>query len=263
VIKVLSTGALEFVADVAGAVNRFAKFSGDSRFIAFASGVGTIVGGDTNNAVDVFVKDRLTGAVSRESIGFDWSQANADSAVTVGTPGSFNGRTPLSISADGRFVAFTSNATNLAPGDVNATSDAFVRDRSCSLAYTTFGQGTPGTGGSSPFLFGFEGPCTGGWSVFVANARGGAQGLLAASLTKSIPAVPLAGGFVYLAMDPQMVLIPFTLSGAPGVAGAGFWSLPTFDVSFLTGVRIFHQAAVLDPVAAQGIALTNALQADL
>jgi hypothetical protein len=79
---------------------------------------------------------------------------------------------------------------------------------------------------------------------------------------QAVPAVPFAGGFVYLAIDPQLVLIPFTLSGPAGAPGAGFWSLPTFDVSFLAGSRIFHQAAVLDPAAAQGLALTNALQAD-
>ncbi len=34
-----------------------------------------------------------------------------------------------SISADGRFVAFSSFATNLVPGDTNEGYDAFVHDR--------------------------------------------------------------------------------------------------------------------------------------
>ena len=47
-----------------------------------------------------------------------------DSAVNLGNSGSYN----PSISADGRFVAFTSLASNIVPGDTNNTYDIFVRD---------------------------------------------------------------------------------------------------------------------------------------
>jgi Tol biopolymer transport system component len=262
VVKHLATGTVELIASAYGASDKTPRFSADSRFIAFASGDPTLVPGDTNGYVDVFVKDRLTGVISLVSVATDETQANAQSLVTSVTPGPYAGRYPLSISADGKFVAFTSLASNLVPSDTNGTTDAFVRDRSCNLVYTTFGQGSAGTGGNVPFLLGLEGPCSGGWGIVVANGRGGAQGVLAASVTRAVPAVPFAGGFAYLVMDPQLVLIPFTLSGPATAAGAGFWSLPSFNASFLAGLRIFHQAAIFDPLAVQGVALTNALQAD-
>ena len=62
--------------------------------------------GDTNGAFDVFVRDRQTGTTERVSIGPGGVQGDGRSSVP-------------SISADGRFVAFTSSASNLVPGDTN------------------------------------------------------------------------------------------------------------------------------------------------
>src|SRR4030095_2568428 len=75
-----------------------------------------LVPGDANARRDVFVRDRLSGTtelVSSSSLGV---QGNHDSDYTT-------------LSADGRYVAFTSRASNLVPGDTNATYDVFVRDR--------------------------------------------------------------------------------------------------------------------------------------
>jgi len=72
------------------------------------------VSGDTNENFDVFVRDRRTGTTRRVSLGSGGIQGNKASASPV-------------ISADGRFVAFNSDASNLVPGDTNDTSDAFVR----------------------------------------------------------------------------------------------------------------------------------------
>jgi len=88
----------------------------DGRFVAFASDASNLVPGDTNAAFDVFVHDRETGQTRRVSVASDGSQANGHSSY-------------VSISADGRCVAFWSLATNLVPGDSNATSDVFVHDR--------------------------------------------------------------------------------------------------------------------------------------
>jgi Ca2+-binding RTX toxin-like protein len=92
------------------------SISTDGRFVAFDSDATNLVPGDTNNGSDVFVRDRLTNTTTRVSVDSAGNEANNDS----GTP---------SISADGRFVAFTSFATNLAPGDTKNQSQIFVRDR--------------------------------------------------------------------------------------------------------------------------------------
>jgi Tol biopolymer transport system component len=74
--------------------------------------------GDTNNRYDVFVHDRQTGATQRASV-VDGSGAQAS-----------NDSFAPSISADGRFVAFTSLASDLAAGGVSSGSrDIYVHDR--------------------------------------------------------------------------------------------------------------------------------------
>jgi Tol biopolymer transport system component len=96
--------------------------SADGRFIAFTSAATNLVASDTNGSFDVFLRDNCNGAPSgctpstiRISVASDGSQSNGNS---------FN----PSISADGRFVAFDSNASNLVPNDTNAATDIFLRD---------------------------------------------------------------------------------------------------------------------------------------
>lgn len=90
--------------------------SADGRFIAFESTATNLVPGDTNNKSDIFVRDRLTNTTSRISVNSTGNQGNFDA---------FN----PAISADGRFVTFESNSTNLVAADTNNTSDIFVHDR--------------------------------------------------------------------------------------------------------------------------------------
>ncbi|HEX9903677.1 MAG TPA: hypothetical protein VGA77_01815, partial [Propylenella sp.] len=92
------------------------SISADGRFVAFHSLAHDLVAGDTNEAFDVFVHDRLTGLTERVSVRSSGGQANQSSG-------------PSSISADGRRVAFYSLATNLVAGDTNLTGDIFLRDR--------------------------------------------------------------------------------------------------------------------------------------
>jgi Tol biopolymer transport system component len=92
------------------------SMSADGRLVAFESMASNLVPGDTNNCWDVFVHDRQTGATTRVSVASDGSQGNAES------------RHP-SISADGRYVAFDSLASNLVAGDTNARRDVFLHDR--------------------------------------------------------------------------------------------------------------------------------------
>jgi Tol biopolymer transport system component len=116
--------------------------SADGRYIAFESDASDLVdensigGADTNGATDIFVYDRLTCTIERVSLNSNEEQTRNDTVETNGPdiPCEINNcfqawsRRP-SISADGRYVAFISNATNLVPDDVNTWRDVFVRDR--------------------------------------------------------------------------------------------------------------------------------------
>jgi cold shock CspA family protein len=106
--------------------------SADGRYVAFSSGASTLVAGDTNGFNDIFVHDRdadndgifdETGAGERATVRVS---VDSSGAQANGISSSLNG---LGMSADGRFVAFQSGASNLAPGDTNATNDIFVHDR--------------------------------------------------------------------------------------------------------------------------------------
>jgi YVTN family beta-propeller protein/VCBS repeat-containing protein len=112
--------------------------SADGRFVAFASHASNLTPGDTNNTSDVFVHDRQTQATTRVSVASDGTQGNRDSAAPV-------------LSADGRFVAFYSHATDLAPGDTSPTRDVFVHDRQTGVTarVSVANDGTPGNFDSS------------------------------------------------------------------------------------------------------------------
>lgn len=92
----------------------YPALSASGRFVAFDSHASNLVSDDTNADADIFVRDRLLGTITLASRSSSGVQGNGHS----GSP---------SISADGRFVSFSSDATNLVPGDTNATTDVFVR----------------------------------------------------------------------------------------------------------------------------------------
>jgi TolB protein len=90
--------------------------SPDGRYLALASDATNLVPGDTNDATDVFIRDRARNTIDRVDVSTGGAEANA---------GSYE----VAVSADGRYLAFTSDATNLVPGDTNGNSDVLVRDR--------------------------------------------------------------------------------------------------------------------------------------
>lgn len=106
------------------------SISADGRFVAFESVASNLVARDTNDTWDIFVYDRQTGATERVSVGPGGVEA---APVTFhghdGAPSFTFGSLFPSISADGRFVAFQSWATNLVPADTNNKIDVFVHDR--------------------------------------------------------------------------------------------------------------------------------------
>lgn len=94
----------------------YGSISGDGRYVAFGSAAGNLVPGDTNNDTDIFVRDRKTGTTTRVSINSSGSQGNNPS---------FGAK----ISFTGRYVTFTSSATNLVQGTTNGFDGVFVHDR--------------------------------------------------------------------------------------------------------------------------------------
>ncbi|MEW6774692.1 MAG: putative Ig domain-containing protein [Bdellovibrionota bacterium] len=90
--------------------------SPDGRYLVFESEATNLVADDTNDASDVFLRDLVTGEFERISLSSVGEEGDGFSAFEA-------------ISADGRYVLFFSDATNLVPGDTNAFGDVFVRDR--------------------------------------------------------------------------------------------------------------------------------------
>jgi Tol biopolymer transport system component len=89
--------------------------SNDGRFALFESSGVNLVPGATNGENQVFIRDMLSNATFLVSLGLNGTPANGDSRSSSMTP-------------DGRFIAFVSEADNLTVGDTNGIPDVFVRD---------------------------------------------------------------------------------------------------------------------------------------
>ncbi len=89
--------------------------STNGQYVLFESTATDLVPGDTNNARDVFVRDRANGTTILVSAGTNGSTGNGASSSPVITP-------------DGRYVAFISAASDLVSDDTNGVADVFVRD---------------------------------------------------------------------------------------------------------------------------------------
>lgn len=115
--------------------------SADGRFVAFVSLADNLVPEDTNGTSDIFVRDRLLGTTQRVSVSSRGREGNASSGL-------LNGLGAPSISGDGRFVAFDSDADNLVGGDRNGGPDVFVHDRLTGET-TRISVAADGTGGGN------------------------------------------------------------------------------------------------------------------
>jgi hypothetical protein len=104
--------------DGSGANNdsRGPAISGDGRFVVFDSPANNLVENDSNNRADVFIVDTNTGSIHLVSVSSHGARANGSSFGAA-------------ISADGRYVGFSSVATNLVDGDTNNRQDVFLHDR--------------------------------------------------------------------------------------------------------------------------------------
>jgi len=112
------------------------SISADGRYVAFQSYATNLVSNDTNFVMDVFVRDTQTNQTTRVSVSSSSIQGNANSLAAF-------------ISADGRYVAFQSQASNLVDNDTNGVADVFVRDlqtnQTTRVSVRTGGLQTDGT----------------------------------------------------------------------------------------------------------------------
>ena len=113
-INVTTNGAAATSSSTAGAITP------DGRYVAFWSWATNLVPGDTGAKTDVFVRDRQTGTTERVSVSSSEQQGNGNS------PNIQNDS--IDLSSDGRYVTFSSTATNLG-ADADTLDDVFVRDR--------------------------------------------------------------------------------------------------------------------------------------
>ncbi|MBL1175184.1 DUF4347 domain-containing protein [Pantanalinema sp. GBBB05] len=127
---------------ISGIEYEYLRISNDNRYVVFTSSASDLVANDTNNAKDVFMRDLLTGTTILISVD-----------LTGSTSANKASNNP-SMSGDGRYIVFTSTASNLVAGDTNSSSDVFVRDRLTgttmlvSANYTATGSGNRDSGSS-------------------------------------------------------------------------------------------------------------------
>jgi len=104
------------IAGAPGAGGSFApSISSDGQRVVFVSEAPDLVAGDTNGVADVFMRNLVAGVTTRISVSASGEEADGTSSAPR-------------MSADGRYVAFASQATNLVAGDTNDESDVYVRD---------------------------------------------------------------------------------------------------------------------------------------
>lgn len=132
------------------------SISEDGRYIVFQSIADNLVLDDTNGMWDIFVHDMQNGITTRVSVASDGTQANGDSFVFI-----------RSISADGRYITFSSSASNLASNDTNNLSDAFVHDTLTGITTmaSISSDGMQGNSGSSNPTISADGRYIAFWSL--------------------------------------------------------------------------------------------------
>jgi Tol biopolymer transport system component len=92
----------------------------DGRYVTFEAADGSLVPSNANQSWDAFMRDLLAGTTELVSKG--------DPALACHTPDGPSTLAPLSVSAEGSMVTFTSSADDLVLNDTNGYPDVFVRD---------------------------------------------------------------------------------------------------------------------------------------
>ncbi len=170
--------------------------SGDGRWVAFVSEARDLVSGDGNGLADVFLNDRITGITTRVSVGPDGQEADGSS------------RNPA-ISADGRWVAFTSRAGNLALG-ARRMQNVYVYDRQAQAIVRTVAS--PDGQPPDADTYGPALSADGRWLAFTSRAS---------NLVPGVHAAGLANVFVHDFATGQTELISADSGGRPGDGNSG------------------------------------------
>ncbi|MFZ9745429.1 MAG: Ig-like domain-containing protein [Opitutaceae bacterium] len=215
----------------------------DGRWIAFTSDATNLVAADANGMADVFVADRVSGAVNRVSVSSAGVEA-IDPTVTTVT-GSRLGSLNPSVSATGRFVTFVSLANNLAPGDTlgraspggsgNGGLNVYVMDRDTDDNATYDEAGRIRTSIVSVNRFGFQ-----------------AYDLTTAQTTAAADIFPV------ISADGRWVAFPFDADGPAGLVH-GATNLLSPDANNARDVLLFDRRTntLPSPATPPTVAITS------
>ena len=247
----------------------FPAISEDGRFVAFVSRASNLVPGDTNEVPDIFVRDLAEGRTERVSVSSQGEEGNNVSGEWYAP----------SLSADGRYVAFVSWASNLVPHDENERADIFIRDRledeTHLVSIST--EGEPGNGDSVWTTMSGEGRFVAFMSEATNLGEGGANGYSNAFVrdtltgtTRIIGAVPGpaadAGGSAHPAISADGSIIVFASSSSgfsrqpgPDCPMANCWDIFAYD---LGSSRVEPITVAPDGLGANGASIFPAVSAD-
>ena len=218
-------------------ITGFTSFSVSSngQFVAFYSDADDLVPNDTNGTRDVFVRALISGTNILVSVN------------TNGVAGDGPSTDPA-ISGNGRYVAFTSSADNLVPGDTNKAHDVFIRDllagTTALVSVSTDGI-DPGNGDSfSPVI-----SADGRYVLFHSKASNLASGSFGSGVEnlffrdlQTATTYALASGGVYAtAMTPDGHWVAF-IGGAPGIPGTAVyvWNSPLATLTYTNSVTVTY-----------------------
>ena len=222
------------------------SITADSRYVAFQSEADNLVVGDTNGWRDIFVRDLVAGTTTRVSISSSGGQSDGASFRP-------------SISADGRWVAFESDASNLVVGDTNGVSDVFLHDRSS--GETT--RRSVSTGGAQGNGISYS-PCLsadGQWLAFGSQAT--TLIALANNFGGHVFLHERATGITLLVSTSITGGLEDSTSGEPTLSANGrVIAFVSGSGNLVAGQSLYFQYAVPDPSAIYGMAFSNALRAD-
>ena len=165
------------------------SISSDGRYVAFTSDATNLVAGDANGQRDIFLHDTQNNTTTRVSV------------VSGGAEAIDGDSNNPSISSDGRYVAFSSDATNLVAGDTNGVSDVFLHDTQTAETILV------SRGSNSVISY------TGSFTESLAN-----DGSLEGSITATMPLSPISDFWNISSKDNTAIFLEdthFTLTNKP------------------------------------------------